>query len=369
MQKEIYNFKEKLLLMRIITGISNAHNAEEIEAYVKAGVDEFFVGYIPKEWSDEYGWELSSNRRETSNYQYRNKEDLSTLVDHIHSQKKKVFLTLNAHEYNSRQTSLLIKILKEIEDVEIDGFIVSNIGLILELQKNGFEQEINISIGGGSNNIETLRFFKENFDNIGRFILPRKLTIDEIERIAGYAAENNIRLEAFGMAAYCVFNDEFCFTWHGSSNKCFCQSAMYEFRETRPLLFDHDWKNVVAGNDVSQYYAKRAKLQSEINSSRKLYLKQNPKKNPSAHEMTVLHVLANLNKCGLCVFQKFKEWGIEAVKLPLRGQSPRGNLAIVNLARKTIEEKNANPQFCQNLMDSPNFCSGSNCYYDYPYSK
>jgi len=106
--------------------------------------------------------------------------------------------------------------------VEFDGFIVSNIGILLELRKHGFENEINISIGGGSNNIETLKFFHENFENTGRFILPRKLTMSEIETITGYASENNIRLEAFGMASYCVFNDEYCFTWHSSTNKNFC---------------------------------------------------------------------------------------------------------------------------------------------------
>lgn len=355
--------------MKIITGISNAHSPQEIEAYVKAGVDEFFVGYIPKEWSDEYGWELSNNRRETSNYQYREKEDISNLVDLIHQQQKKVFLTLNAHEYNSRQIKLLLKILDNISDVGFDGFIVSNVGLLLELRKNGFEQEINISIGGGSNNIETLKFFTENFDNLGRFILPRKLTISEIEKIALFAADHKIRLEAFGMAAYCVFNDEYCFTWHGSSNKCFCQSAMFEFRQTRPLVFGSDWKNEVAGKDVSPYYIKQAQAMNEINSMRTAYFEKNPKKPVNAHEMSFLHVLANLNKCGLCAFQKFKDWGVEAVKLPLRGQNFRGNIAIVDLSRKVINETNATPQFCQKIIDSPNFCSGQNCYYDYPYSK
>ena len=355
--------------MRIITGISNAHSSEEIEAYVKAGVEEFFVGYIPKDWSDEYGWELSSNRRETSSYQYRSKEDLATVVDLIHSHQKIVYLTVNAHEYNIKQTKLLLKILRDIADVAFDGFIVSSVGIIMELRKNGFDQEINISIGGGSNNIETLRFFKDNFDNIGRFILPRKLTIKEIEEIATYAAENNIRLEAFGMAAYCVFNDEFCFTWHGASNKCFCQSPMFEFREVRPQIFGMDWKNEVAGNDVASYYTKQAQTKAEINHTRTAYQERNPKPATSAHEMSILHVLASLNKCGLCAFQKFKEWGIEAVKLPLRGQNHRGNLAIVDLARRAMEEKNASPQFCQKIMGSPNFCSGSNCYYDYPYPK
>lgn len=353
--------------MKIIAGISNSHKAEEIEMYAKAGVDEFFVGYIPKEWSDEYGWELSNNRRETASYQYRNRVDIVNVVDLIHKQQRKVYLTVNAHEYNTNQTKLLVRILKNIEDIKFDGFIVSNIGILLELQRNGFNQEINISIGGGNNNIETLKFFKENFDNIGRLILPRKLTLSEIEKIAAYASEQKIRLEAFGMAAFCVFNDEFCFTWHGPSNKCFCQSPMFEFREVQPILFGDDWKDELYRENINTFYFRHNKIASEIKQQR-----DNSLKKPvpfGAKELQNLHTIACINKCGLCAFQKFKEWGIETIKLPLRGQDFKGNLAIIEITKKTINQANATPKFCQDLMSSPNFCSGSNCYYDYPYPK
>jgi U32 family peptidase len=355
--------------MKIIAGISNAHKESEIEAYAKAGVDEFFIGYVPAEWSNEYGWEISSNRRETANYQYRSKEDLANIVDLIHNHQRRVYLTVNAHEYNTTQTQLMVKILKNLDNVKFDGFIISNIGMLLELQKSGFEQEMNISIGGGSNNIETLQFFKENFDHIGRFILPRKLTISEIEKIATYAAQNNIRLEAFGMAAYCVFNDEFCFTWHGPSNKCFCQSPMFEHRTINPLLYESNWKDQIAGDQIVKLYNRKATILTEVELQREAARKRYPVKAMSQTEMGRLHILANLNKCGLCSFQKFKDWGIEAVKLPLRGQSFRENLAIIEISKKVIETQNATPEFCQKLMDSPNFCSGSNCYYDYPYAK
>lgn len=355
--------------MRIITGISNSHTPEEIEAYSKAGVDEFFIGYIPKEWSDEYGWELSSNRRETSNYHYKTKEELANVVDLIRQNNKKVFLTVNAHDYNSKQLKVLIRILDNIRDIKFDGFIVSNLAIILELQKNGFDDDINVSIGGACNNIETIQFFHQNFDHIGRIILPRKLTISEIEKIATYAAEHKIRLEVFGMAAYCVFNDEFCFTWHGATNRCFCQSPMYEFRELQPLIFSKEWKQEIMTKEIGSYYARKLEMNNEITKTRNEYLAKHPKKSLGKSEALKLHILANLNKCGLCVFKKFREWGIEAVKIPLRGQGFDTNISIVELAKKTIDTPNPTPEFCQSLMGSPNFCSGSNCYYDYPYPK
>ncbi len=355
--------------MRIITGISNSHSPEEIEAYAKAGVDEFFIGYIPKEWSDEYGWELSCNRRATSAYQYRTREDIANVVDLIRQNNKKVYLTVNAHEYNTKQIKALIKILDSIRDIRFDGFIVSNLAIILELQKHGFKDEINISIGGASNNIETIQFFHHSFENIGRIILPRKLTISEIEKIASYGIENNIRLEAFGMAAHCVFNDEFCFTWHSSSNSSFCHSPMFEYREVNPLIFGTGWKQEIKTTGLGTFIERNLTIKKEISRARNEYLDKHPEKTLGKNEASKLHILANLDKCGLCAFQKFREWGIEAVKIPLRGQAFHSNIAIIEMAKKTIGAQNPTPEFCQSLMDSPNFCSGSNCYYDYPYPK
>lgn len=353
--------------MKIIAGISNAHKENEIVSYVNAGVDEFFVGYIPSEWSDEYGWELSSNRRETSSYQYRTKEQLANVVNIIKQQGKSVFLTVNAHEYNQKQIKVLLGILGKIQDIPIDGYIVSNVGLMLELRRNGFDIPLNISIGGGSNNIETIKFFNDNFDKIGRFILPRKLTMSEIETILSYTKPNNIRMEAFGMGAYCTFNDEYCFTWHGSSNKCFCQSPMYEHRSVKTMIFNESWKDEVLKENVGTFYTRLAKNTSLIEFQKEQSKKKHPSIGASESELKILHVLAALTVCGLCAFQKFKEWGVEAVKLPLRGQYFKNNLAIIDIAKKAIDEPNATVKFCKTTMNSPSFCSGRNCYYDYPY--
>lgn len=66
--------------------------------------------------------------------------------------------------------------------------------------------------------------------------------------------------------------------------------------------------------------------------------------------------------------QKFKEMGINTVKLPLRGYSIETNLQVIKMVRKVADTENAGPQFCQNLLNAPSFCSGHNCYYDYPFN-
>ena len=354
--------------LKIICGISNSTSEEDIKAYVEAGVDEFFIGYIPKEWSNVYGWEVSCNRREHSNYHYYDAEELEEVVNFIHKYHKKVFLTLNAHEYNNQQIKLILGILNDIRHIPIDAFIVSNIAMMLELRNNGFDIPMNISIGGGSNSFESIEFYESVVENIGRYVLPRKLTMKEIEDIAKKSAERNIKLEAFGMADPCIFNDEYCFTWHGASNKSFCQSPMYTHKEATPLVFDNTWKEDITNKDISYFFEKRFEKESKIKQQRFQYTSRKPKVKHGPQEIKKLHILGKIDKCGLCAFQKFKEWGIEAIKLPLRGSHISTNLSLIELSKKIMQQPDATPKYCQKVLNSPNFCSGDNCFYNYPYS-
>ena len=52
--------------MKIVAGLGAV---DEYIRFAEAGADEFFCGYVPYEWSREYGTELALNRREVLNYQ------------------------------------------------------------------------------------------------------------------------------------------------------------------------------------------------------------------------------------------------------------------------------------------------------------
>lgn len=356
--------------MKIIAGISNAHSNEEIEAYVNAGVDEFFIGYVPKEWSDVYGWEVSCNRREHSNYHYHQRDQFEEVVNMIRARGKKVFLTLNAHEYNQKQLDLLLKILQNISDIPVDSFIVSNLALMLKMRKTGIETPINISIGSGCNTWESILFYTENIENIGRIILPRKVTIQEAEAIANKAKEKNIKLEVFGMSDPCHFNDEYCFTWHGSMQPSLCQSPLYLHKKLNPIVTNSNWKKELAENNIVEYAKRQRDILHKIEEMQKKYNLRYPHYTEKRADSLENFELVNLiGKCGICAFNKFKAMGIDAVKLPLRGHHMKGNLMLVKLARTVLEKNNATPDFCKNLLKSPMYCNGLNCYYNYPYPK
>jgi U32 family peptidase len=353
--------------MKIITGISNSHKADELEAYAKAGVDEFFIGYVPAEWSQEFGYEISCNRREHSNYQYHTRSEVENVVKLIHDNGKKVFLTLNAHEYSNDQFKLIYKIIKSIENIAIDGFIVSNVALMLELRRLGFEKPFNISIGAGSNSPEAIAFYLDNIQNINRIILPRKFTMDEVKLMTEYSKQKKIDIEVFALGDPCHFSDEYCFTWHGAANESLCNSSMYKHKTAIPIIFDHNWKSVLNTEPISSFFQKTYKVLESAEHQKAAYTSKHPTKQMGANEINNLNVLSRINKCGLCAIPKFKEWGVGSVKLPLRGHYIQSNLKVISLVKSVIEAANASPKFCQDLMNSPSFCSGDNCYYNYPY--
>src|SRR4030042_6207956 len=97
--------------MKIIVGLSNAVTPEDVEAYIKSGADEFFVGFIPFDWLSQYGWEIC-NRRSSPNENYFSIDELAGIVDIVHRNGKKILLCLNEHEYAFKQINLFMKTLK-----------------------------------------------------------------------------------------------------------------------------------------------------------------------------------------------------------------------------------------------------------------
>lgn len=354
--------------MNIIVGISNVRTEDQVDEYIRAGADEFFVGYVPPSWYQKYGWEVSCNRRQTPGAQYANKDDLSEVVNLIKKKGKKVYLTLNEHEYTSEQVKDLLHLIHNIEDIPFDAYIVANMALIHVLRKNGIDKTLNISIGFGCNNFQAIEFIVDNFENIGRFVLPRKLHMSEIESIAKFAVSRQIKLEAFGISSPCTFNDDYCFSWHSGKSSNFCRSPFYNSKQINPLVLDLNWKeeiNSLSGNDI---IARQFKIEEKNERIRNQNLAAFEKRKALEKDRPRAFLLSKaMETCGLCAITKFKEFGIDAIKIAFRGLGFSG-IEMLEMTKKVINNPKANIDFCKGLIKSPAFCNGENCYYDYPYT-
>jgi len=81
------------------------------------------------------------------------------------------------------------------------------------LKEIGYNKKINASTIFCIYNSETVRFLSENY-KISRFILPRELTIKEIQEITSEFPD--LKFEAFLSGDKCVWNNGFCFTEHNT---------------------------------------------------------------------------------------------------------------------------------------------------------
>lgn len=353
--------------MKIVVGISNVKEQSQIHEYIKAGTEEFFVGYVPPIWYEKYGWEVSCNRRQTPGAQYSNREDLAKVVEWIHDKGKKVFLTINEHEYTSEQMKDVLSFIETIQQIPFDAYIVANLAMVQFLRKNGVDKTLNVSIGLGCNNFSAIEFIYDNFDNIGRVVLPRKLRIEEIEAIARDASKRNIPLEAFGISSPCTFNDDFCFTWHSGKTPNLCRSSYYKGKKINSLILNHEWKkeiNRLSGNEAILRQFKIEEKNEQIRQTNIQVLEKRKEKEKDRARAFLLNKA--METCGLCAITKFKEFGIDAVKIAFRGLGFSG-IEMLQMVKKVINDPNADINSCKKLLNSPAFCNGENCYYNYPY--
>lgn len=201
-------------------------------------------------------------------------------------------------------------------------------------------------------------FYSESVSNIRRFILPRKLTVREIGILAKEAGELGFEVEAFGFHDNCMYNDEYCFGWHGDEAGSYCHSKMHS---------NFSIKAVNRGEfNIGEHFKKTQDVHNKIRALRE---KMMLRTDFGAEEFERDFFLGSaMNGCGLCAIQKFKEFGVASVKVPARGkENLKARNFILKQAKAAIEAQNADPEFCKSLLGSEKFCQGQNCYYDYPY--
>jgi len=165
----------------------------EVEPLSLLGADEFYCGvkriYTPSLL-------LNINRRcmdDLSNRcNLRSYDELRTVLEIAHSFDKKVILTLNEN-YTRHQFNQVLKELEEISKFDIDGLIVTDLNLILELQKNYGNIPIHISMLSTVFNSETVKFYKSL--GASRIIFPRSIFINELKTIRKNCPK--IELETF----------------------------------------------------------------------------------------------------------------------------------------------------------------------------
>ena len=70
--------------------------------------------------------------------------------------------------------------------------------------------------------------------------------------------------------------------------------------------------------------------------------------------------------CGLCAIKYLRKIGVEALKVPLRGDEET-KLNVVKTVSQVMNAENPTREFCRSLIHSDSFCNSKfSCYYEVP---
>ena len=160
-------------------------------------------------------------------------EEIKTAVEYAHNLGKKVYVTCNIFMRN-KDVDGVLKHLSYLNDIKVDGVIMSDIGLITECRKRLPTLPVNVSTQSTVLNKFSVGFYRDL--GVKRVILARELSLEEISEIHNACPE--IELEAFVHGAMCISYSGRCllsnYLADRDSNRGACVQACrweYEIRE------------------------------------------------------------------------------------------------------------------------------------------
>ena len=129
-----------------------------------------------------------------------NIDELKSAAQYVHERGKKIYMALNIYPHNEDLEEFKL-FLTEIGNLDIDAFIVSDMGVIALLKEIIPDAELHLSTQANTTNKLTAKFF-ENL-GIKRIVLARELSLNEIREIREYLRPET-ELEAFVHGAMCI---------------------------------------------------------------------------------------------------------------------------------------------------------------------
>ncbi|MFC1631815.1 peptidase U32 family protein [Candidatus Omnitrophota bacterium] len=201
---------------------------KEVSPLIAAGANELYCGYLSPAWVARYT-SLEFERKGGAS-SFTDLAELKQAVNLAHKKGIPVYLALNGL-YVRQQYPLLLEIIKQLSKVELDGYIVADLGLLLILRDQGVRQEIHVSTGGTVFNSETARFYKNL--GAGRVILDRQTTLESMQSIS---QENpDIDFEVFILNTLCVYIDGYCTFLHAYPKDSIGDISRKEWPEDQKL--------------------------------------------------------------------------------------------------------------------------------------
>lgn len=126
-------------------------------------------------------------------------EEIVEAMQYLHSRGKVGYITLNIVAKDGDFEGI-DEYLKLLERAEVDGVIVSDVGLIYYIRKNFPKLNVHVSTQANVNNSQSAKFYADM--GVVRIVLARELNLEEIKNI--HEKNPNIEIETFVHGAMCI---------------------------------------------------------------------------------------------------------------------------------------------------------------------
>jgi len=186
-------------------------HSDEVVPLLEAGADEFFCGLTPPDWESRFG-RMWANRRAPQSAGVSDSADFERIIDR--ADNRPVYVALNAPGYPSGAVDLLSSFGAALLSKGAAGLIVADMDPLLALVETGHGSQLHLSSLATCINAEAAKFYRDL--GIRRIILPRHLTLSEIESIL----IPHIEFETFLLNDGCVFEEGLCATTHAAGAFC-----------------------------------------------------------------------------------------------------------------------------------------------------
>jgi len=151
-------------------------------------------------------------------------ENIAEAIQYTHSQGKKIYLAMNIFPHNTKVDGMLDSFCR-FADLNPDGFIVTDIGILSQMRKLRPQAAIHLSTQANATNWSAAMFYRDI--GVKRIILPRELSLKEIIQIREKVPD--IELEAFVHGAMCMAYSGRClisnYMTHRDSNQGNCANS------------------------------------------------------------------------------------------------------------------------------------------------
>ncbi|MCI0498144.1 MAG: U32 family peptidase [Planctomycetales bacterium] len=143
-----------------------------------------------------FGMEFGSLRSFAGNF---TPDDAKAGLDYLHARGKKGYVALNIYPF-SDEYDKLIQLAKQLDEMGADGFIISDIGVLMALKRHHLKADLHISTQANTTSWQTVLAYKDL--SVKRVNLARELSLGQIQEIQKNV-NRQVETEVFIHGAVC----------------------------------------------------------------------------------------------------------------------------------------------------------------------